>query len=353
MALNLRRRTAGLLVGAALSAAALTACGVPASTVATIGDETITQKEYTSALDAAYADPIVGEQVADLGSAYRISSLNDLVTYEIAKAVAENADVSITDSEIDAKLEELLGGQSLEDVQQQMSTQGDPVTADQLRMRVARGLVTAKFGEQVTGQTQDELAAEQLTQLKAQRDANPAQYTSYSLALTVTADQALANDWITKANGGMTLQDAVASNPDPNAPAGTPPVVEDSISGADLAQEPALLQQLQAIPVGQTGSIVQGPDQMGAFTFVVVTVTAATPASDADLQTQAASAAEQQFLTAGMTESANQAQSIDVELNPRYGTLEYPEQGLPSVTAPTPDTFSGPSEDVPVPPTGL
>lgn len=343
MASNLRRRTAGLLVGAALSAASLTACGVSPSTVATVGDQTITQKEYQSGLDDAYADPIVGAQAKELGSAYRTAYLSDLVSYEIAMQVAKKAGVSVTDADVDAKLKELLGGQDIQVAQEAQAQQGDPTTPDQLRMRVARSLVSAKLGEKATGATKEAMAAEQLAQLKAQRDADPGQYTKYDMVLTATADQALAADWTAKANGGMSLPDAVASNPDPSTPPGNQATGEESITGADLAQQPDVLKQIQAVPVGQTGVVTQGPDQTGAFTYVVLTLKAATLTTDEELQTQANQAADQQFLQAGMAEAAAQSKKVKVEVNERYGKVERPAEGLPSVTVPTPDTFSAPS----------
>lgn len=342
MALNIRRRTAGIVVGAAVLTAGLSGCATDGNVVAKVGDETITQQEFTKALETAYADPIVGKQVKELGSSYRTSYLNDMVSYEIAKEVAADAGVSITDSDIDAKLEELLNGQSIEQAQFQSASQGDPVTAEQLRMRVARSLVNARFGEKVTGTTQEQLAAQKLAQLKSDRDANPASYTKYDLTLTVTQDQLLAQDWIAKANGGMSLQQAVDSNPDPATAGSGATVTQESYTGADLAQQPDVLSQLQAIPVGTTGAVTQGPDQTGAFTYVVVTMNSAALSTDADLEEQATQAADQQFLQAGMTESAKQAAKIDVEVNPRYGSLETPQEGLPSVSTPNPKTFSEP-----------
>jgi len=344
VALNLRRRTAALLIGVAVGAATLAGCGMSASTVARIDNETITQQEYQAALDKAYADPVVGDQVKKMGSSYRTAYLSDMVTYEIAKVVAAKAGVAITDAEVDEKVTELFAGQSVEDIQMQLASQGDPVTAEQLRMRIARSVVNAKFGEKVTGKTQEQMTAEQLQTLKSQRDADPSMFTNYTLLLTVTQDQLLAQDWVNKANGGMTLNDAVASNPDPAVPAGTESIGEESYRGSDLAQQPDVLKQIAAIPQGQTGVVAQGPDQTGAFTYVVLTVKSAALDDDAALQEQASQAAEQEFLTAGMTESAKQAKNVEVEVNPRFGKVEIPQEGLPSVTVPTPDTFSEPSK---------
>lgn len=351
MALNLRRRTAGLLLGAAVSAAGLTACGTDAGTVATIDDVTITQKQFEADVDAALADPVTGEQVKELGSAYRAGYLNDVVTGEIAKAIAENQGDPITDADIDAKLEELLQGQSIDDAIAQSAMSGDPVTEKQLRMRVARGLATDMAAEKALGASKDELTAQQLTQVKAARDANPGQFTTYDLAITATQDQMLAADWEQKAKAGTPLKDAVAGNPDPNMPTGTTePVVEESLTGADLAQQPDILNQLQQIPAGETGTIVSGPDQTGIFTYFVVTVKSAAPATDEVLQAQAAQAADQQFMDAGLIESAKQAEEVDIEVNPRYGTVEYPEQGLPSVTVPSSENFTEPAPDTPTVP---
>lgn len=209
-------------------------------------------------------------------------------------------------------------------------------------MRLATNLVNAKFGEEVTGKTQAALAAEKLEQLKAQRASDPAQFTTYNLLATVTYDQLLADDWVTKANSGMSLQDAVNSNPDPQSPAGSNQVSSESYTGADLSAQPDVLKQLQAIPEGQTGAVVQGPDQAGKFVYIVVTIDGITQATDAELQTRAEQEAQQEFFAAGMTEAAAQAKKIDIDVNPRYGSVEYPQQGLPSITTPTPKTFSEP-----------
>ncbi|WP_106849779.1 hypothetical protein [Blastococcus sp. Marseille-P5729] len=351
MALNLRRRTTGLLLGAAVSAAGLTACGTDAGTVATIDDVTISQKQFEADIDAALADPVTGEQVEELGSAYRASYLNDVVTAEIAKAIAENEGEPITDADVDAKLEELIQGQSIEDALAQSAMSGDPVTEKQLRMRVARGLVTDMAAEKALGVSKDEMTEQQLAQIKAQRDANPGQFTTYDLAITATQDQMLAADWEQKAKAGTPLKDAVAGNPDPNMPTGSAEaVVEESLTGADLAQQPDILNQLQQIPAGTTGTIVSGPDQTGIFTYFVVTVKSATAATDEQLQTQAEQAADQQFMEAGLIELAKQAEEVDVEVNPRYGTIEYPEQGLPSVTVPSSDNFTEPAPETPTVP---
>lgn len=346
MSLKLRRRAAGIVLGAALGLSSLTACatdGVSASTVAQIGDETITTQEFQSALDVAYADPIVGQTLEDQGEAFRTALLNDMVSYEISKAVAAQSGVSVSDAEIDEMFSELLAGQSVEDAQIQSVMQGDPFTEAQLRMRLATNLVNAKFGEEVTGQTQEELEAEKLEELKAQRASAPEQFTTYNILATVTFDQVLAADWVSKANEqGMTLQEAVNSNPDPQSPVGTNEVSSESYTGTDLAAQPDVLQQLQAIGEGQTGAVVQGPDQTGNFTYVVVTMESIAQTPDEDLQQQASQSAQQEFFQAGMTEAAEQAKTIEVQVNPRYGAVEFPQQGLPSVTIPTPKTFAEP-----------
>lgn len=341
MSLKIRRRTAGILLGLTLGVSSLAACGMPASAVAQIDGQTISVQEFEDALTAAYADPIIGEAAEEMGASFRTSYLNDWVSYEIARVVAANAGVTISDAEVEEEIELMLGGQSIEVAQQQSVQAGQPFTADQVRMRVATNLVSAKFGEEVTGTTQDELAAEKLAELKQQRESAPESFTTYNLLATVTYDQELAQDWIEKANGGMTLEEAIASNPDPNTP--VEGVSAESYTGAELAQQPDVLNQLQAIEEGQTGAVMQGPDQMGQFVFIVVTMDSIAITSDEELQAQADQAAQQEFFAAGMAEAAAQAQQIDIEVNPRYGKVEFPQQGLPSITVPTPGTFTEPS----------
>ncbi|MFV0533205.1 MAG: SurA N-terminal domain-containing protein [Cumulibacter sp.] len=345
MTVKFRRRAAGVLVGAALGVASLTACSMNANTVAEIGDETITTQELDQALEDAYADPIVGDALQEQGEAFRTEYLNDMLSYEISKAVAAEAGVSVSDDEIDEMFEESLQGQSVESVQAAAAAQGTPLTAEQMRMRIATNLVNAKFGEEVTGTTQEELSAEKFDELQKQREENPGQYSTFDVQATVTADQAFADDWASKVNEqGMTLQEAVDSNPDENNPAGTNEVSSETVDGAQMAQNPDVLEQLQAIDEGDTGVIVQGPDQNGAFVYLVVTMDKVNLTPDADLQAQADQAAQQEFFQAGMTEAAAQAKKIDIDVNPRYGTVEYPQQGLPSIGTPNPNTFSEPEQ---------
>ncbi|WP_153505587.1 hypothetical protein [Cumulibacter manganitolerans] len=341
LALNLRRRTATLLVGAALSGLSLTACGSPSSTVATVGSETITQKEYRAALDNAYADPIVGAEAKKMGSTYSTALLNDLVSFEIAKAVAAKAGVSASASDVSAKLTELLGGQSLEQAQKAYVAQGQPITEQQMRMRLGVLLVSEELGKQATGTTQEALAAQQLADLKAKRDADPSKYTKFNLTLAATMDQAKGQAWVEKTKSGTagSLTEVVAADPDQST--GGQATTQDVDGGQE---DPKIIAQIAAIPAGQTGLLTIGPDpSSGAFYYYAVTVNSATVDDDATLKQQADQAAEQQFQNAGLTAAADEAKNIKIEVNPRYGSVERPKQGLPSVTVPKSDTFSTPT----------
>lgn len=340
MALNLRRRTAGLLVGLTLGAAGLTGCGVGADTVAKVDNETLTVKEFQSAIDDAYADPIVGKQAKEMGSSFRTTFLNQLLSAEIAKAVAKKAGITVTDAKVEAKLKEMLGDMSMEDAQLQYAMSGQPMTPELIRAGMTTALVNDELGQKVTGKTQAELSAEQLATLKAQRDANPTQFTTYDLTFAATTDQARAQSWVDKTKSGTagTLTEVVAADPDPQlgGEAATQP-----ISGAQ--EDPEIIKQLAAIPAGDTG-ILSAPDPSSGQTYyIVATVNAVTPISDEELQAQAEQAAQQEFMTAGATEAAEVAKEVDVEVNPRYGKVEYPQQGLPSITVPTSDTFTEPT----------
>lgn len=342
MASPLGRRVVGAFFGVLMLALGLSACTSPSSVVASIGDETITVDEFDKALQAAYDDPIVGEAVKESGEPYKTAYLSQLLQYEVVQKIAADQDIEISQAAIDELADEQFEGASVDMIQQQYAMQGQYLTKDHINMLLTQQYVQAKVGEKASGKSLEETTAEAKTALEQQAASQPGLLDNWDVMFVSVTDPAQGQTWVDEINAGTKTIEEVGAEAGPNQD-GTPQPSPTSLSGED-AQGAGFLEQMTPLETGDAGLLELTDQSMGQVFYVLVQVTERTPG---DLDELAATQAEQTFTESGATAVADASNDIDIEINPRYGKLERPEEGLPSVASGDPGTFSEPTTSAP------
>ncbi|GAB3295200.1 hypothetical protein EK0264_13995 [Epidermidibacterium keratini] len=340
MTSRLGSRVVGAVLGVLVLALGLSACSSSPSVVMTVAGEELTAKEYQAKLDEAFADPIVGDLVKEQGEPYKISYLNQLMQYEVINQIAKQEGITYTDADIDEYADQAFNGNSFEQIQQQSAAQGQYYTKEHLRMLLTQQYVQSKLGEKTSGQTLEETTAQAKTQIEQQVATTPGLLDSWDLLFVAVNDPAQGQAWADAINSGARTIEDIGAEAGPG-PDGTPQPATTSVTGQD-AQGGGFLEQIGPLQTGQAG-MLSLPDQSTGTTFyVLIYVVERTPG---DVDAEAAKQADSTFAQAGSSAVADASKDIKIDVNPRYGKLERPEQGLPSIGDSQPDTFTTPAPE--------
>lgn len=331
-------RVVGAVFGVLVLALGLSACASSPSVVMTVGGKQTTASQLQDMIDKAYADPIVGDLVEQQGDSYKISFLSRLMQYQVVTQIAEQAGISYTDADIDEYATQAFSGSSFAEIQQQSAASGQYYTENDLRMLLTQQYVQARLGEQTSGQTLEETTAAAKSEIEAQVAATPGLLDSWDLQFVAVNDPAQGQAWADAINSGARTIEDIGAEAGPG-PDGTPQPATTTVNGQD-AQGGGFLEQISPLQTGQAG-LLSLPDQSTGQTFyVLIYVVERTPG---DIDAAAAQQADSTFAQAGSTAVADAAKDIKIDINPRYGELERPEQGLPSIADSQPDTFTTPA----------
>lgn len=294
-------------VGTALLAAtfALSACRTSPSAAAYVGDQTITTTELDAAVDEGLAVPAIADLYTDRVGEYRQLVLQGLIEAEVYDAVAATYDIEVSDADIGARLADVLEqqGAPAEDFFAAQAAQG--TTEAGVREQIRQFII----GEEVASAAGlDDPTSE--SALRELYDTTVEDYTQYSVGLITVADQATADTVLAALTADPASYDAqVAANPNPN----TYPVqavTAEQLVG--IGADPATLAPGQ----GYTG------DLAGTGEITVVFITAIeVPAFD-DLRPTLEQQAGEQVQAAVQEELQAVRGSLDVTVNPRFGTYD-------------------------------
>ncbi|WP_175527081.1 SurA N-terminal domain-containing protein [Blastococcus tunisiensis] len=304
----LKRRVRRVVVSGFLLAVAvtgLTACRTSPSVAAYVGDEQISVSELESAVDDRLAEPEVAAFAEGQEDEFTRRVLGLLVQEEVYDAAAERYDVRVTDAQVRARIDELLGGEDEDDVFGQLAEQGIG-RADVLE-NVRQQLVRREIAEAEGG-------ADALSQqaLRARYEEVRETLGQVSFGYITVPDDATAQAVVAQLNADPAAYPALAAQ---YPGAATTPALESRAPG----ELPAVLAEgIQAAEPG-TAFATPVPEAGGVVvTFVEGVVYPSFEEVRPQLEDEAAQAVE----AVGDELIGTVREDLGVTVNPRYGVLE-------------------------------
>jgi hypothetical protein len=302
----LKRRLPRMLVSGfvlAVAVSGLSACRTSPTVAAYVGDEQVTVAELESAIADRRSDAAIDAFAQGDPDAFSRRVLTSLVQEEVYAAAAERYDVEVSNDDVRARIEQLLGGDDPDAVFAQLAAQGigrDDVFQN-VRQQLLREEIAVSEG-QAEGLSEEALRAAYQQQLA---DTSTVRFGYITVPDEATATEVLAQLTATPGRypeiagryaGQYTLADVEERSPDQLPP----PLVEQAV-----AAQPG---SGFIVPVAEIGGVVVGfvaPDP----TFEEIRP---------ELELQAADQAAQ----AGGALVEEVRDDLDVTFNPRFGVFE-------------------------------
>jgi hypothetical protein len=298
---RIRRLTAATAAGLALLA--LTGCRTSPNVAAYVGEDRVTVAELEGAVDARLEDPSI-EAAAGDRQAYTRQVLTSLVEDQVHTSAAERYGVEVDDGDVQDRIRELLGDEDPEAVYAQLAAERGVSRQDvfsQVRQQLVRQRIAEEEG--LADPLSEEALRERYEQAGA--DATQIQFGYITVPDQRTADQVVAALNADPGSYGQLAQqfagEFTLAETRPFAPEQIPPPLAQQAAGA----EPGTA---FSVPVEETGGIVVG--------------LVGPPPSFEELrpQLEQQAAAEVDEAAAGLIEDVRS--DLDVEVNPRYGSLQ-------------------------------
>jgi hypothetical protein len=299
-----RRLLAVLLVGVA-GLAGLAGCRSSPTVAAYVGDAQVTVAELDAAVAERLADPDIAAyaQADEAGFARQVLGLR--VGEEVYAAVGRRYGIAVTDADVRARIDQLLGGSNLQDVYTQVAQQQGASPADVVE-NVRQQLVRQRVAV-VAGQADLSEAA-----LRARYEETKAGLSTVELGIVTVPDQATADAVLAQLLADPAGYPAIAAQYAGN---NTLPQVQ-ALASADL---PAVLaQSISATPAGQ--GFTQAVAEVGGV--VVGFVRAVTVPSFDEARSQLAQQAATAADDAGVALVTAVRDDLRLKVNPRYGVLD-------------------------------
>ncbi|GAB3357167.1 peptidylprolyl isomerase [Modestobacter lapidis] len=300
-----RRRVPALLAVGLVGVAVLAGCRTSPNVAAYVGDAEVTVAELEAAVDERLADPAIAAYVQGERRNYARQVLTLLVTEEIYDVAARRYDVTVTDGEVRARIDSLLGGASQDDAFRQLARQqGVNATdiAENIRHQLMRLELAAAAGEA-------ELSEAALRQRYEQ---SQGQLTQVQLGIITVPDQATADAVLAQLVADPAAYPAIAAQYPSNS---TLPTVQ-GFASADLPG--VLAESVAATPAGQ--GFTQAVPEIGGV--VVGFVSDLVIPSYAEVRDQLAQQLGSEAEAAGAALIGELQEDVDVDVNPRFGVLE-------------------------------
>lgn len=289
----------------AVAVTGLTACRTSPSVAAYVGDEQISVSELESAVEDRLSEPEVAAFAEGQEDEFSRRVLGLLVQEEVYDAAAERYDVRVTDAQVRARIDELLGGEDEDDVFGQLAEQGIG-RADVLE-NVRQQLVRREIAEAEGG-------ADALSQqaLRARYEEVRETLGQVSFGYITVPDDATAQAVVAQLNADPAAYPALAAQ---YPGAATTPTLETRAPG----ELPAVLAEgIQAAEPG-TAFATPVPEAGGVVvTFVEGVVYPSFEEVRPQLEDEAAQAVE----AVGDELIGTVREDLGVTVNPRYGVLE-------------------------------
>ena len=304
----LKRRAPRLLVSGfllAVTVSGLSACRTSPNVAAYVGDTQISVTELQSAVDDRLADPEVAAYADAQGDEFTRRVLGLLVQEEVYAAAAERYGVQVSDRDVRARVDELLGEDDPDEVFGQLAQQGigrDDVFENVRQQLVRRGIAEAEgaadaLGEEALRARYAEVR-ESLAQVSFGYITVPDEATAQSVIAELEPGAAAYPAVAAQYPGATTLPQLEARGPDE-----LPGILAEGIGSA--APNSAF-----ATPVPEAGGVV--------VTFVEGTVYPPFEEVRPQLEDEASEGAE----AAGEQAVQEVRDDLGVTVNPRYGVLE-------------------------------
>jgi peptidyl-prolyl cis-trans isomerase SurA len=292
-----------------LTAAALAGCRSEPGVAAYIEDTTISTEALAAAVDERLTDPNIAAVIEPGDADYQRQVLSQLVQQGIYRILSAEYDVSVTDRDVDAKLDELLAGddqQSAEDVYARLAAEQSLAEID-VRENVRQALIREEIAvaEGLDGPVQEPALRQRYEEIKDQLSTIelgfitvPDQETAEATLATIVADPG-SYPTLAATYEGPNTQPVLRSAPLPNVPAPLLASVQATAAGQGFI-----------LPLAETGGIVVG----------YVASLEVPPFEDVRSQVRVEAATG---VDAQVGEIVTEIVSgFDIDINPRYGSLE-------------------------------
>lgn len=300
------RRTVVAVAAFAAAALALSACGSSPSVAVYLGDGVIT----TAELDAAVQEGLSVEPIAQLYdgdvAAYRQVVLQELIATEVFDTAAARYDVEVSGVEIGQRLDEVLAqfGDDADAFFAQQAVEGRTEAA--VREQIRRFILGEEIAEAAELDTATSEAA-----LRELYDASAGELAQYQVGLITVADQATADTALAQLTADPTAYaDIAAGYPNANTLPQPETATIDQLAG--LVADPTTL------AAGEGFSEALLPT--GEITVVFI-LDISTPSFE-DIRPTLEQQAAQEVQVALDAELASVRESLDITVNPRYGTFD-------------------------------
>jgi peptidyl-prolyl cis-trans isomerase SurA len=294
--------TTGFLL--ALAVSGVSGCRTSPNVAAYVGDEQVTVAELDAAAAAGLRDPHIAAFAKRDEAAYTRQVLSLLVQKEIYAAAADRYDVHVTDQEVQARFEEILGKDDPDAVFAQLADRG--LTRADVFQNVRQLLVRQEVAE--SGGKADALTDDAL---RARYDDVRQSLTEYSFGYISTPDAATAQAVLGQLTADPASYAAVAAqHPDPI----TTPLETRGVDGL-----PDALAQGITSAAPNTGFTLPGPDP---GQVVVIFVAGTVVPSFEEVRPRLQQAAEDDVAKAGATLVDDLRKDLGVTVNPRFGELK-------------------------------
>jgi hypothetical protein len=298
-----RRPLAALLVGAA-ALGGLAGCRTSPNVAAYVGEEQVSVAEVDSAVAERLADPDIAAFAADdeVGFTRQVLSLE--VGEEVYDVVQRRYGLELTDAEVQARIDQLLGGNDPDAVYQQVAQQQGASREDvfeNVRQSLVRERLAATAGDV-------DLSEEGL---RARYEQSKASLSSVELGVITVPDQATADGLLGQLTADPAAYPALAAQ---YAGSNTLPDFQ-TVKSSDLTD--AFADTVAATPAGQ--GFTQVVPQAGVVVGFVRTVTV--PTFD-EVRGQLVQEAAAEADDAGARLVGDVRDDLRVTVNPRYGVLD-------------------------------
>jgi hypothetical protein len=303
-AVSSRRALAVLLVGVA-ALGGLAGCRSSPTVAAYVGDAQVTVAQLDAAVAARLADPDIAGYAAKDEITFTRQVLNLQVGEEVYAAVERRYDVTVTDADVQARIDQLIGANDPQAVytqvaQQQGASHQDVV--ENVRQQLVRQRVAVAAGKA-------DLSEEAL---RTRYDQAKASLATVELGIVTVPDQATADTVLGQLVADPAAYPTVAAQYAGN---NTLPDVQ-TFTPADLPQ--LLAASVSATPAGQ--GFTQAVPQAGGV--VVGFVRAVTVPSFEEAHDQLAQQAATDAENAGLALVTAVRDDLHLKVNPRYGVLD-------------------------------
>lgn len=305
----MRRRYLTLPVLSLLTILVLTGCRTEAAVAAYVGNQTISTDQLAAAVEQRMADENIAAVVEPGEADYQRAVLSQLVQQAIYQILSADYDVTVTDREVEDKLDELLAGDGQQDVEAVYSRLANEQRLSQLDVRenvrqaLTREAIAAEEG--LDGPIQEPALRERYEQIKDQ-------ISTIELGILTVPDQETADETLAALIEDPASYEALATTY--FGPDTLPSVTSSPVSDVP----PELLPSVAQTAVGQ-GFTVDIPRTGGIVVGYVASLDVPQFEDVRDqIRVEAASGVD-----AAVGEIvAEFVSGLDIDINPRYGSLE-------------------------------